>query len=81
MGNPGNVGSSLVSTSKCIFEHSNTRVVIVVAVVTSEDQTIALVPTLPRLFKRQVHEIQKNRFDVSGLGVEREGKGEGKRER
>ena len=51
------------STSRGVL---NTAVVIVAAVVTSLDQNIALVPTLPRLFKHQVHEIQKSRTDVSG---------------
>ena len=45
---------------------------IVVIVVTSLDQNIALVPILPRLFKPQEYEIQKNRTDVSGHGGERE---------
>ena len=50
--------------------------VLVVVVVTSLDLSIALVPTLPRLFKRKVHEIQKNRIDVSGHKDERERKTE-----
>ena len=53
---------------------------IVVAVVTSLDQNIALVPTLPRLFKREVHEIQKNCTDVIVTGT-REREKERKRER
>ena len=46
----------------------NTAVVIDVVAVTSLDQNIALVPTLPRLFKRHMHKIQKNRTYDSDHG-------------
>ena len=55
----------LFSTSRGVL---NTAVVIAVVVENTLDQNIALVYTLPRLFKHQVQEIQKNRTDVSGQG-------------
>jgi hypothetical protein len=66
------------STSRCVL---NRAVVIVDVVVTSLDQNIALVATLARLFKHQVHEIQKNSTDVSGYGDKREIEKEKKRKR